>query len=111
MRPAAARAPDAPPIHAAMQIPAFSSASWGIADAVVVPGDITTDAPRIVEEAVDALGGLHVLVNNAGAIRRNVRLHELEPARWEQQLEVNLTAHFRVLHAALPHLLAATGDR
>jgi NAD(P)-dependent dehydrogenase (short-subunit alcohol dehydrogenase family) len=79
--------------------------------AAVVVGDIVTDAPRIVGEAVEALGGLHVVVNNAGAIRRNLRLHEIEPERWDEQLATNLTGHFRVLHAALPHLLRADGDR
>jgi len=79
--------------------------------AVVIAGDITTEAKRIVDEAHDALGGLHVVVNNAGSIRRNVRLHEIPLKRWDEQLDVNLTAHFKVLHAALPHLLAETGDR
>src|SRR4051794_26123764 len=79
--------------------------------AVVVAGDITTDAERIVEEAVDALGALHVVVNNAGSIRRNVRLHEIEIDTWHQQIAVNLTAHFLILHAALPHLLESEGDR
>ena len=77
----------------------------------VVVGDIVTDAPRIVQDAVEALGGLHVVVNNAGTIRRNVRLHELELETWHEQIAVNLTGHFLVLHAALPHLLAAEGDR
>src|SRR5690349_12916078 len=79
--------------------------------ATVVVGDIVTDAARIVAEAVDALGALHVVVNNAGAIRRNLRLHELTLEQWDEQLDTNLTGHFRVLHAALPHLLAAAGDR
>lgn len=79
--------------------------------ATVVTGDIVTDAPRIVEEAVAAHGGLHVVVNNAGVIRRNRRLHEIELETWDEQLASNLTGHFRILHAALPHLLAAEGDR
>ncbi|MDA0179979.1 SDR family oxidoreductase [Solirubrobacter phytolaccae] len=79
--------------------------------ALVVTGDIVTDAPRIVAEAVEALGALHVVVNNAGSIRRNRRLHEIEPEVWDEQLATNLTGHFRILHAALPHLLAADGDR
>ena len=58
-----------------------------------------------------ALGGLHVVVNNAGAIRRNQRLHEIDVATWHEQIAVNLTGHFLVLHAALPHLLASEGDR
>ncbi|HWK28428.1 MAG TPA: SDR family oxidoreductase [Solirubrobacter sp.] len=78
----------------------------------VVVGDIVADAPRIVEEAVAALGGeLHVVVNNAGAIRRNRRLHELDVETWHEQIAVNLTGHFLILHAALPHLLRAQGDR
>jgi NAD(P)-dependent dehydrogenase (short-subunit alcohol dehydrogenase family) len=81
------------------------------AGAVIIPGDIRTDAARIVVAAADALGALHVLVNNAGTIRRNVRLHEVELERIEEQLDTNLFAHVRVLHAALPHLLRAEGDR
>ena len=80
--------------------------------AIPIVGDITQDAERIVEEAVDKLGGeLHVLVNNAGAIRRNVRLHEIDIATWDEQIATNLSGHFYVLHAALPHLIKATGDR
>jgi NAD(P)-dependent dehydrogenase (short-subunit alcohol dehydrogenase family) len=81
--------------------------------AAVVPGDISLerDARRIVAETVDAFGALHVVVNNAGSIRRNRRLHEIDVATWDQQIAVNLTAHFLVLHAALPHLLESEGDR
>ena len=38
-------------------------------------------------------------------------MHEIDDACWESQLAVNLTGHFRVLRAALPHLLEASGDR
>jgi NAD(P)-dependent dehydrogenase (short-subunit alcohol dehydrogenase family) len=79
--------------------------------ALVIPGDIRTDAPRIVDTAVQRLGALHVVVNNAGTIRRNLRLHEADLDRIEEQLDTNLLAHVRVLHAALPHLLRAEGDR
>jgi len=81
--------------------------------AVVVAGDLSRDADavRVVAQAADALGGLHVVVNNAGAIRRGRRLHELDVSTWDAQVAINLRAHFLVLHAALPHLLAAAGDR
>ena len=52
-----------------------------------------------------------MVVNNAGTIRRNRRLHEIEPEVWDEQIATNLTGHFRVLHAALPVLLATEGDR
>jgi NAD(P)-dependent dehydrogenase (short-subunit alcohol dehydrogenase family) len=81
--------------------------------AVVIAADISREeeARRAVAEAVHALGSLQVLVNNAGAIRRGRRLHELDVATWDAQLGVNLRAHFLVLHAALPHLLEQDGDR
>jgi NAD(P)-dependent dehydrogenase (short-subunit alcohol dehydrogenase family) len=81
--------------------------------AVVIAADISREAEarQVVAAAVQALGGLHVLVNNAGAIRRGRRLHELDVATWDAQLGVNLRAHFLLLHAALPHLLEQDGDR
>jgi meso-butanediol dehydrogenase / (S,S)-butanediol dehydrogenase / diacetyl reductase len=81
--------------------------------AVVAAGDIASpeDAERVVAEAHEALGALHVVVNNAGAIRRGRRLHELDVATWDDQIAVNLRGHFLMLRAALPHLRRADGDR
>ena len=53
----------------------------------------------------------HVVVNNAGSIRRNVRLHEVGVERWDEQIAINLRGPYLVLHAALPELLRADGDR
>ena len=80
---------------------------------LAVPGDMSVpeDAARVVRAAVDAFGGLHVVVNNAGAIRRILRLHEVDVARWDEQIAVNLRGPYLVLHAALPELLRASGDR
>ena len=51
------------------------------------------------------------MVNNAGVIKRNLRVHEIDDATWNEQLAINLTGHFQILRAALPHLLRAGGDR
>jgi NAD(P)-dependent dehydrogenase (short-subunit alcohol dehydrogenase family) len=81
--------------------------------AVAVSGDLSVPegADAAVRAAVDAFGGLHVVVNNAGVIRRNVRLHEVDVERWDEQIALNLRGPFLVLRAALPVLLAAEGDR
>jgi NAD(P)-dependent dehydrogenase (short-subunit alcohol dehydrogenase family) len=82
-------------------------------DAAAAAGDLAVpeQASAAVRAAVERFGGLHVLVNNAGVIRRNVRLHEVGIERWDEQLSLNLRAPYLVLHAALPALLAAEGDR
>jgi meso-butanediol dehydrogenase/(S,S)-butanediol dehydrogenase/diacetyl reductase len=80
---------------------------------VAVAGDhaVPEDAERAVRTAVEAFGGLHVVVNNAGVIRRNIRLHEVDVALWDELIALNLRGPYLVLHAALPALLRADGDR
>jgi NAD(P)-dependent dehydrogenase (short-subunit alcohol dehydrogenase family) len=81
--------------------------------ALAVSGDLCAveDSARVVRTAVETFGGLHAVVNNAGAIRRNVRLHEVGVERWDEQIASNLRGPYLVLHAALPELLRADGDR
>jgi len=80
---------------------------------LAVPGDLSRaeDAERVVRSAVEAFGGLHVVVNNAGVIRRNIRLHEVGVQLWDELIAINLRGPYLVLHYALPELLRAEGDR
>jgi NAD(P)-dependent dehydrogenase (short-subunit alcohol dehydrogenase family) len=43
-----------------------------------------------VAAAVERYGGLDVMINNAGVLAPNARLHNLTPADWDQQIGVNL---------------------
>ncbi|MER8071099.1 SDR family NAD(P)-dependent oxidoreductase [Streptomyces sp. NPDC094034] len=78
----------------------------GVARAVV--GDLGEQrvVDEIVATAMDAYGGLDVLVNNAGIMDRMSALADTEDAEWERVIRVNLTAPFMLTRAALPHMLA-----
>ncbi|MGH3034286.1 MAG: SDR family NAD(P)-dependent oxidoreductase [Gaiellaceae bacterium] len=81
--------------------------------AVALPGDVTIEeeARRMVEQTRARFGKLDVLVNNAGAIRRGLRLHEVPTERWDEQIAVNLRGVFLVTRAALAVMLEGRGDR
>ena len=59
-----------------------------------------------VDEAAAALGGLSLLVNNAG-IGMAASLHAYSDEQWRRLLAVNLDAAFVTMRAAVPHLRAA----
>jgi 2-deoxy-D-gluconate 3-dehydrogenase len=68
------------------------------------------DHAAIVAETVKALGGLHILVNNAGIIRRNNAIDFTE-ADWDAVLDVNLKAVFFLSQAAARHMIPAGGGK
>jgi NAD(P)-dependent dehydrogenase (short-subunit alcohol dehydrogenase family) len=62
----------------------------------VVNGDNVADwegAQRLVQQAVDTFGDLHVLVNNAGILRDRVIINMTE-AEWDAVIAVHLKGHF-----------------
>ena len=61
---------------------------------------------QMVDRLVEELGGLHILVNNAG-ISIDGLLMLLEHEEWQRTLEVNLSGTFNVTKAALRHLMRA----
>jgi len=62
------------------------------------------DIERMVGEAVQALGGLDVLVNNAGISGPTAPVEEMDPDEWEKVMQVDLTGTFNVTRVAIPHL-------
>ncbi len=65
------------------------------------------DCDRLVAEAVKFLGGLDLLVNNAGSIVARKTLAETDEAYWAEVMGLNFDSLRRVTKAATPHLLAA----
>jgi glucose 1-dehydrogenase len=78
----------------------------GVQD-VLVRGDVSKedDVVRMAREAVDGLGGLDVLVNNAG-IQISRPSEELSSADFDKVLAVNLRGAFMCAREAIRHFLA-----
>ncbi|MBV9581174.1 MAG: SDR family oxidoreductase [Chloroflexi bacterium] len=82
------------------------------ADATAIPGDAAdeADVARVVRAAVDALGGLSLLINNAGiAGGPRATSDELSLERWDEMLRVNFRGYLLMSRAALPWLIEARG--
>jgi NAD(P)-dependent dehydrogenase (short-subunit alcohol dehydrogenase family) len=60
---------------------------------------------EMVADAASQLGGIDVLVNNAGIGGPTAAVVDLEPDDWEQVLKVDLTGTFLVTKHAIPHLI------
>ncbi|MEE3328453.1 MAG: SDR family NAD(P)-dependent oxidoreductase [Myxococcota bacterium] len=59
---------------------------------------------EVVDAVVKGLGALDILVNNAGiTLPAPIDAEDYEGS-WSQIMDVNLTAHVRLVRAALPHL-------
>jgi NAD(P)-dependent dehydrogenase (short-subunit alcohol dehydrogenase family) len=68
----------------------------------VVNGDNVAEwkgAQRLVEQAIDSFGDLHVLVNNAGILRDRVVVNMSEE-EWDVVVDVHLKGHFAPSHFA-----------
>lgn len=62
------------------------------------------DIERMVAAAVEGLGGLDVLVNNAGIAGPTAPVEEADPDQWEAVMTVDVIGTFHVTRHAIPHL-------
>jgi NAD(P)-dependent dehydrogenase (short-subunit alcohol dehydrogenase family) len=80
------------------------TAAGGVA--LAVAGDLTEEdaAGRLIDAAVERLGGLDILINNVGG-SRNSKIWEMPVADWDFVLRLNLRSTFLCTRAAVPHMM------
>ncbi|KZC96091.1 MULTISPECIES: glucose 1-dehydrogenase [Clavibacter] len=74
--------------------------------AVAIPGDISTAefSRELVAKAVEGLGGLDIVVNNAGKQQNVDALEDISDEEFDLTFKTNVYAMFWITKAALPHL-------
>jgi len=96
-------------IEAARDIVAGIEKDGGFA--VLVAGDVSRpdEATRIVADAASALGGLDILINNAGSLIRRQPNADFDNALYDAVFDLNVRSVYAVTKAALPYLKKAGG--
>lgn len=77
--------------------------------AVAIGADVTstTEVNRLVDETVSFLGGLEVVICNAGHLVGRAPVEDMSDEHFARVLDVNLGSTFRTVRAAFPQLRAA----
>ena len=81
-------------------------------DIKVVPADLSSSdkIKQLFKDAVDAVGTIDILINNAGLTKDNLALR-LKDEDWQSVLDVNLTASFMLSRLVLRGMLKARWGR
>jgi NAD(P)-dependent dehydrogenase (short-subunit alcohol dehydrogenase family) len=71
-----------------------------------IPGDLRTEAfcQKLVAEAVHGLGGLDIVVSNAGRQQARESILDISTEEFDATMKTNIYAPFWIIKAALPHL-------
>ena len=81
------------------------------AQARAVPCDVADydQVAGAVQSALDAFGGLDILIGNAGVIEPVSHIATADPAGWGQAIDINLKGVFHGMRAAMPVMQKAGG--
>ena len=70
----------------------------------------TAQVEELIPATIETLGGLNILVNNAGITRDNLAMR-MKDEEWQSVLSINLEAAFRLMRAAARPMMKAKGGR
>ena len=75
--------------------------------AIALKADLTKEnqVNLLIEKAIEAFGGINILINNAGSLIARNSLDKMEENFWKKVMDVNLTSMMLVTRAATPFLI------
>ena len=78
--------------------------------AVAIPGDLRSETfcKELVARAIEALGGLDILVSNAGRQQAHDSIQDISTEQFDATMKTNIYAPFWIIKAALPSLAAGS---
>ncbi|HZN09411.1 MAG TPA: glucose 1-dehydrogenase [Pyrinomonadaceae bacterium] len=81
------------------------------AEALTMRADLSVDseADRVIDESVEAFGGIDVLVNAAGFLTTGT-IETTAIDSWDEMMNVNVRAVFRLMQRSLPSLIERRGN-
>ncbi len=85
-------------------------AAGGTAQTFAADLSIPANAGKLVEEVAAAMGGLHVLVNNAGITRDGLAIR-MKDDDWDAVIATNLSSAFAACRAAIKIMMRARAGR
>ena len=73
---------------------------------LAIPGDLRDEAfcQQMVAQAVQGLGGLDILVSNAGRQQAHASIMDISTEQFDWTMKTNIYAPFWIIKAALPHM-------
>src|SRR6201986_1614049 len=74
--------------------------------AIAIPGDLRSEefCKQLVHKAIDGLGGLDIIVNNAGRQQSINSIADVTTEEFDSTMKTNIYAPFFIIREALPHL-------
>jgi 3-oxoacyl-[acyl-carrier protein] reductase len=74
--------------------------------AIALPGDVSeyAEAEALVQQTIGDLGGLHILINNAG-ISKDALIFNMQPSDWLDVMRINFGGVFNCTKASMTHFM------
>lgn len=92
------------------EVAAEIAAAGGSAETFVLDVSQEESIKAVAKEAVERLGGLHILVNNAG-VTRDTLLLRMKRSDWDEVIQTNLTGTFLLTQALISPMMKARWGR